>query len=518
MASGSVHGADHSGGGTSRRSILARTVAGAAGLSALTMAMPETPAAAAGTGQGVTDWVNAVTQFGADPSGATDSTSAIQQALNSLSKTGGVVYLPTGGYVCNQARLTPVDGVTLQGAGSKASVVHFDATLNPTLFGTVDTTRRSFCIRDLGITQTNSSAAGTAIDASYFLYSDFTRLQIAGSNIGIDINGGSAYYNWVNWCQITVAGAGAIGIRIGSGSNNNHVVGGRVQVSSVDTGSTGYYIDAKSCSLQSPNCQEGPGVGIDLGPIGVATTITDPYLEDNAVANLRFAAGVLSPTVIGGTIENDTQFAPNIVDNGAISPIILNARTSHGGDIYAHTKAVIGNTWQPEDHGLISWAYDPAAISASSAIVSGTAYFVKLPVRYVTTVSTVWFDIASPVTFPPGGHGFFGLYHVSPGESVATLLAAGSADAVLTAGGVQSVAISPQVVTPGYVYACVMAAGFTGTLALGRNATGGAANLNLPAAGYRFFQNTTGNGTALPASITMSANAAPPAAFWAAIG
>ncbi|MDH6113801.1 hypothetical protein P3T36_005687 [Kitasatospora sp. MAP12-15] len=520
MTSDSIDKSGQSGISTSRRSILGRTFAGAAGIAALTMAMPDTPAAAAGAGQGITDWVNAVTQFGADPSGATDSTSAIQQALNSLSATGGVVYLQVGTYVCNQAKLTAVDGVALQGAGH-ASAIHFDGTVNPTLFGMGDTTRRSFCIRDIGIIQTNASAAGTAIDASYFINSDFTRLLIAGTtaapNIGIDINGGSAYYNWVNWCQVNAAGTNAIGIRISNGSNNNHVVGGRVFLPAGDPSNTGYYINAKSCSLQSPNCQEAGGVGIDVGLTGVATTITDAYLEDNAVANLRFAAGVLSPTVIGGTIENDTQFTPNIVDNGAISPIILNARTSHGGDIYAHTKAMIGNTWQAEDHGLISWAYDPAAISASSDLVSGTAYFVKLPVRYVTTISAVWFDVAAAATVTTPGTNFFGLYHLSPGSNTVVQLAAGSADNVLKSVGMQSVPITPQVVTPGYLYACVMAGGYTGTVSLGRNAGSGAVgNLNLPVAGYRFFQNTTGNTTA-PASINLLTNATPPAAFWAAV-
>ncbi|WP_037605565.1 glycosyl hydrolase family 28-related protein [Streptacidiphilus rugosus] len=505
---------------TSRRSLLARTVAGAAGLSALSVALPSTAAEAASTGQGVTDWVNAVTGFGADPTGATDSTAAIQQALNSLAGPGGVVYLPNGSYLCNQARITAVDKVTLQGAGP-GTVLRFDGTVNPTLFGMADTTRRHFNLRDLTILQTSGTPVGTAVDATSFVYSDFTRLVIGSStgapNVGIDVNGGSAYYNWVNWCQITVGGANAVGVRFANGSNNNHVLGGRVSLSTSDATSTGIYVNAKSCSLQSPNVQDGAGVGIDIGPTGVATTVNDPYLENNAVANMRFASGVLSPTVIGGTIENDTAFTPNIVDNGAITPLVLNARTSHGGDVYAHTKAVVGNTWQAEDHGLTAWAYDPAAISAGSALVSGTAYFVKLPVRYVTTLSKVWFDVATAATTVTAGRNFFGLYVAQPGGATASLVASGSADAALATAGLQSVAITPTVVTPGYVYACVMASGFTGAPALGRNAGGAVGNLNLAASAFRFFQNTTGNSTALPSSITLASNATPPAAFWSAV-
>ena len=43
------------------------------------------------------DWVNVVS-YGADPTGASDSTSAIQDAVNALPATGGVVYLPAGTY------------------------------------------------------------------------------------------------------------------------------------------------------------------------------------------------------------------------------------------------------------------------------------------------------------------------------------------------------------------------------------------------------------------------------------
>lgn len=505
----------------SRRSVLARAAAGAAGITGLTMAMPRTPAAASTTGQGITDWINAVTQFNADPTGATDSTDAIQAALNASPVNGGVVYLDAGTYLCNAAKLIPVDGATLQGAGW-ASNIRFDGSRNATLFGMGDTARRRFNIRDIRITQTNASSVGTAIDAAYFIRSDFTRLLIDGAtappNIGIDINGGSAYYNWVKWCEVNVAGANAIGIRFDGGSNNNHVVGGRVSVSATDATNRGYYINAKSCSLQSPNCQGGAGVGIDIGTTGVATAILDPYLENNAVANLRFASGVLSPTVIGGTVENDTAFAPNIIDNGAISPIILNARTSHGGDIYAHTMAVVGNSWQPEDHGLIAWAYDPALISSSSGITSGVAYFVKLPVRYVTTISQVWFDIAAAPSSITSGQNFFGLYRANPGATTASLLASASADAALSSTGTKSVSITPQLVTPGYVLACVMAANFTGTLALGRNTSAPAVgNINLSASRYRFFQNTAGNTTSLPTSISFSSNATPAADFWAAV-
>ena len=64
-----------------------------------------------------TDWLNVVTMFGADPTGAADSTTAIQDALNAIPAGGGVVYVPSGTYKVSST-LTAGSITTLQGDGS----------------------------------------------------------------------------------------------------------------------------------------------------------------------------------------------------------------------------------------------------------------------------------------------------------------------------------------------------------------------------------------------------------------
>lgn len=72
------------------------------------------PVLAANTARpGVTDWVNAVTTYGADPTGADDSTNAIQTALNAA-EYQGTVFLPSGVYLLS-APLTIPPGVRLRG-------------------------------------------------------------------------------------------------------------------------------------------------------------------------------------------------------------------------------------------------------------------------------------------------------------------------------------------------------------------------------------------------------------------
>ncbi len=63
---------------------------------------------------GTTDWLNVVTEFGADPTGLNDSTTAILNALIAC-PTGGVVYLPAGTYTTSAPIIIPPT-ITLLGS------------------------------------------------------------------------------------------------------------------------------------------------------------------------------------------------------------------------------------------------------------------------------------------------------------------------------------------------------------------------------------------------------------------
>jgi hypothetical protein len=100
-----------------RRSFLMGTAVGAVGLAGSAIFHPDDAAAA--TGDGVTDWINAVTQYGADPSGADDSTAALQSALNAA-PAGSVVYLPTGTYTTSTTLVVPTNVMLLGSGGAWA--------------------------------------------------------------------------------------------------------------------------------------------------------------------------------------------------------------------------------------------------------------------------------------------------------------------------------------------------------------------------------------------------------------
>lgn len=96
-----------------RRALIAGTAAGVAAVGGTILVGRGTPALAAG-GSGVTDWINAVKDYQADPTGKTDSTTAIQNALNAAPR-GGVVYLPVGTYLTSAPLVLPSVTVTVAG-------------------------------------------------------------------------------------------------------------------------------------------------------------------------------------------------------------------------------------------------------------------------------------------------------------------------------------------------------------------------------------------------------------------
>ena len=83
-----------------------------------------TPAAAAGT----PDWIN-VTSYGADPTGASDSTSAFENAIAAAASAGGgVVYIPAGTYKISSTLTCTTVPVYFVGDGAWATIISFTGT------------------------------------------------------------------------------------------------------------------------------------------------------------------------------------------------------------------------------------------------------------------------------------------------------------------------------------------------------------------------------------------------------
>lgn len=74
-------------------------------------------------------WFNAVSGYGADPTGATDSTTAISSAITAAQSAGqGIVYLPRGTYLTTSTITVSQSGIYLVGDGLWATTINFTGT------------------------------------------------------------------------------------------------------------------------------------------------------------------------------------------------------------------------------------------------------------------------------------------------------------------------------------------------------------------------------------------------------
>jgi hypothetical protein len=281
-------------------------------------------------------WLNVVTGFGADPTGSTDSTTAIQAAITA--GPGNTVFFPTGTYLISSELLvppstSPLNGVVLRGSGW-GSVLAFNQATVSTLIGLSGSTQGKCDIRDLRIVQNGSADGGTAVNMNNFVDSIIDNVSIDGGTggkhctFGIIGNSVSTFYNVISNTRVSVNGSGAIGIAFEGGANSNAIQDVRVLVGTAGgTGSSGIYINAHSCRIEHADIENNPGNGVFLDTLGSGTTMIGVYLENNHV-NLQFGAGVQSPTVLGCTIQSGVS--SNILDNGAISPVVLNGWANSG--------------------------------------------------------------------------------------------------------------------------------------------------------------------------------------------
>ena len=155
-----------------RRRLITGAIAGAAGIAAFADLLPgqSAPAAHAATSGGAADWLDVAGQFGADPTGATDSTAAIQAAITAC-PAGGVVYFPAGKYTISQPLLISGPGVRLQGShavnsgfeGGGVNAAIIDAASGFTGIAMIDNGGQpDFSMRDLDVHGTAMAPGTTA--------------------------------------------------------------------------------------------------------------------------------------------------------------------------------------------------------------------------------------------------------------------------------------------------------------------------------------------------------------------
>jgi hypothetical protein len=168
----------------------------------------------------------------------------------------------------------------------------------------------------------------------------------------------------------------------------------------------------------------------------------------------------------------------------------------------------------PPDSGLLSWSYDPAFTSTGQLTVNGTLYLIKVPIRSLQPISTIWWNASAPGVTPTSGQNWAGIFNSS-----GTLVASVGVDAKVTSSNTPvsvTLGTSYTPTQPGFVWvALLFNAATPPTLLRTNGANLSTNNAGLAASAYRFATNGTGL-TALPGSVTPSSNAAGPA-IWVGV-
>lgn len=455
------------------------------------------------------------------------SGTAINAAIASLPSTGGTILLEGGTHTIDTAILFDRT-ITLEGVGTRATLLQFNPADVPVCMKMADTTQRRIIIRHMRINTTNEGVdTGTAIDMSYFTSSVVQNVRIGESstqrpNIGIRVSETGTYYNHIVDCDIRVGGANSKAVWFRNDCNSNQLTNCRI--GSAGAGGWGILIeDTHSLLITHPDIENQDIYGIDIAANSEDITIVGPYLEALRVG-VRIASGCESIRMYGGYISTCT--VANFQDNGGVGVVLDEVWVQFNPYSYVSKTGVVLNRinqrdvpsseWQPDDLSAVAWAFDPAAISNSHTTVSGTLYLVRLNLRYPKTITNILFGVTTAATSVTANQNFVALYN-SAGTRVA-VSAAGTMDGPIASTGIKAIALSsPYAADAGTYWAALLfnASGTQANISRGQGGSLQIPNMGLTAASLRFCVNGTGL-TSTPASITTASNSITGAAtIWA---
>lgn len=528
------------------------------------------PLARAGIGAAnsaaASDWTNAVNAYGADPTGAADSTTAIQNALNAAAQSASsfagspsVVYLPAGQYLVSSP-LVPKTGVRMCGDGPYATGITATASsifncapgslvdrfeldhlslqcTGHDIFTGADVAR--WYVHDCRFTQ---NSAGNSIwgapAVALMIECTFERNQelahgatrtVPAWNIQSQSNSMQANANtWRDcvafnadgdatqyWYYIAATAAGVVNqANRFENLTFENPLGGMIRLDSHQQG----HIDgcmAWDLSGTIGNSLINVGYNATSAAASIGTVIT----HSGTIGISGYAYGAGASTIqldahSSGTVIITPQRNPvlDLGNSGSVTLLGLPATytlNNAGGATFGAVDGAVPpaeNFPQPDDMGFAAVNFDPAIASSTAQLVAGTIYMHQLVVRRTVTVSKAWLSVSTGASGVTANQNFAALVN-SSGTIVASS-AAGAMDTVITSSGWQPVSFTGSVtLTPGTYYLAVLVNASTMPV-LNRSAASpqaAAGHYGGANSNLRWAVNGTAQ-TALPGSFTLSAN------------
>lgn len=247
--------------------------------------------------------------FGAIGDGVADDTTKIQAALDAVSITGGVVFVPQGTYKIT-AKLTFGSGTTIHGVGYD-SLIKGDSVACP-LFqskGGSGSRRYRFVMRDMGIDNTTTIANGIGVDLRNVTDAKMDNVFISNVDMGVQFYadaGLGCYYNTLNDVVCTSCNTG---FWFGQLANENRLIACRTNNTTAPVVlSDGSHNHVLSCAFEVFGTY-----GINISGAAYDTFIMSPRLENLPTngTGIRINSAAKGTTVIA---PQYTGLAANLVN------------------------------------------------------------------------------------------------------------------------------------------------------------------------------------------------------------
>lgn len=397
----------------------------------------------------------------------------------------------------------------------------------------------------------------TSSDENQIIACDFEFLGGAGANAASIYDESGT--NFIDSCNFVNGGNDAKGIRVqnakstkitncnfdGLAGDNVFIAGQRCVVANntfFSPGIAGTAGQASAIYLEFANAENSvignviasaPGAGVSYA--GIRESADGGGGNNNIAHNIIVTDGAWSLGAFDLSGANSTVFAntgsASVLDSNLRASLSLSndatpptgapagvAMYSEGGVLKIRqnnqqvidTSLISGLDWQPKDHGLIGWTVDPGVCTGNATSVSGTIYFIKIPVRQAATITNLILSVGAAGVTLTAGQNLVGLYDAAGnklGES------ADQSVAFTTVGTKTIPLITPVAVQPGFYYVAMMSNGTTPANFIRAGAASSSAN-NF--GGTLRSVNTVGN-TSLPATFTPGSANADSNIRWAAI-
>ncbi len=454
--------------------------------------------------------------------------------------------------ISNWAQLHLADfGIVIQGSGN--GIVSAAVTTSDT---------RSFwasSFRNLRINgEYDPLNTGWAMDLAMPWRSVFENIEIEGTRNGMRLKNEGTIQN-AGDCTFTrmfieIVGDNGVAIHVSSPSNNmNQNNFNMVEAGANGANCTGILIDGASGGAS----QRFWGLNLEQFKFlinvanGESNVFECNYItcdDDNVTGNIAFQCGtnaygnIFSAKWInvpsGQTLmviddNNNTSNVPNVFENirienngGTVNYEKTNSTVFRGittfnsggtiqsGLLQYPLSTVNDAEFNQADHNLLTWTQDPATLNGGYTLATGQVYLSKVKITSRSTVaSNILYGVTTAGTALTAGQCFVGLYN----SSGTLLISSADQSGVMNSTGAKTTAITPQTLAVGYYYVAFLAVG-TGTLpsVAGGGGVSSTINAGLTTATARFLNTATGN-TALPATITLSAQSTNTASRWAAL-